>query len=171
MSRKELGRVTDEGVQFRSHLDGSSHFLSPELAVEIQAALGPDMMMTLDECVQYPASKETLQRAVKLTGRWARRAKEHLQKRRGSGFGVRGSAERESGSDHARSDDVASRIPNPESRTPALFGVVQGGTDKTLRQASAEEMLEIGFEGYALGGLSVGEAKSETYDVVEYTAA
>src|SRR5579864_8763402 len=80
MSLRGLSRVTEDGVHFHSHLDGSSHFLSPELAVEIQMALGPDIMMTLDECVEYPASRESLHRAMKLTGRWARRAKEHLER-------------------------------------------------------------------------------------------
>ena len=78
MSLKSLGRVTEDGVWFRSHLDGSSHFLSPERAVEIQLALGSDIMMCLDECVEYPASHETLQRAVSLTTRWAKRAKEKV---------------------------------------------------------------------------------------------
>jgi len=174
MSLKDLSRVTEDGVQFRSHLDGSSHFLTPELAVEIQAALGPDIMMTLDECVQYPASHESLQRAVKLTGRWARRSKIHwiaLKDQRLDGVKQTGFGIRDSGFAKEEALGRSPRIPNPDSRIPALFGIVQGGTDKTLRQASAEEILEIGFEGYALGGLSVGEAKSETYDVVEYTAA
>ena len=78
MSLKSLGRVTEDGVGFRSHLDGSSHFLSPERAVEIQLALGSDIMMCLDECVEYPASHEALQRSVGLTTRWAKRAKEKV---------------------------------------------------------------------------------------------
>ena len=77
MSLKSLGRVTEDGVWFKSHLDGSSHFLSPERAVEVQLALGADIIMTLDECVEYPSSREAIHRAVKLTGRWARRAKRH----------------------------------------------------------------------------------------------
>jgi queuine tRNA-ribosyltransferase len=166
MSLKGLSRVTEDGVHFRSHLDGSPHFLTPELAVDIQAALGPDIMMTLDECVQYPASHETLQRAVKLTGRWARRAKAHYNKLRESGVGSR-----ESRVEKNEDGEVLHPTPYSQLPTPSLFGIVQGGTDKALRQVSAEEILEIGFEGYALGGLSVGEAKSETYDVVEYTAA
>lgn len=80
MSMKELRRVTEDGVAFRSHLDGSAHFLTPELAVDIQHALGSDIMMILDECVEYPASHETLHRAMKLTGRWAARAKKHWVK-------------------------------------------------------------------------------------------
>jgi len=161
MSLKGLGRVTEDGVHFRSHLDGSSHFLSPERAVEIQMALGSDIMMTLDECVEYPASYETLHRAMKLTGRWARRSKVFFE---GVGSGELGVGE-------GKSNDP--RVPTPDSQLPipSLFGIVQGGTNKSLRRESAEEMMEIGFAGYALGGLSVGEPKSETYDVAEYTAA
>jgi queuine tRNA-ribosyltransferase len=148
MSLKKLGRVTEDGVHFRSHLDGSPHFLSPERAMEIQMALGPDIMMTLDECVEYPASTETLHRAMKLTGRWARRSKDTWIRIRDS------------------------EVRSPESGIgPTLFGIVQGGMDNNLRRESAEEIMEIGFEGYALGGLSVGESKSETYDVTEHTAA
>ena len=157
MSLKPLGRVTEDGVWFRSHLDGSAHFLSPERAVEIQLALGADIIMTLDECVEYPASRETLHRAVSLTTRWAERAKRAFAS--GSGFGI---------------GDSGSEPPtaNPEFRTPnpALFGIVQGGTDKDLRRQSAEALLDLDFEGYALGGLSVGEPKSEMYDVAEFTA-
>jgi queuine tRNA-ribosyltransferase len=158
MSLKGLGRVTEDGFQFRSHLDGSSHFLSPEEAVEIQWALGADIIMVLDECVEYPASRERLHRALRLTSRWARRSKErHIaicDSRIATGEGGSGD----------------SRAPNPGPRTPALFGIVQGGTEIELRRESAEEILAIGFDGYALGGLSVGEAKHETYDVVESTS-
>jgi queuine tRNA-ribosyltransferase len=154
MSLKSLGRVTEDGVWFRSHLDGSSHFLSPERAVEIQLALGSDIMMCLDECVEYPASHETLGRAVSLTTRWAKRA----VKSRDSGLGIRGSGEM--------------LFPNPESRNPnpALFAIVQGGTDKELRRQSAEALLDLDFGGYAVGGLAVGEPKSEMYDTVQFTA-
>lgn len=170
MSLKGLGRVTEDGVWFRSHLDGSSHFLSPEKSLEIQLALGPDIMMILDECVEYPSSHETTRRAVELTTRWARRAKEYYigvgEESRESGAVTRESASPPSGSDPA----ATARNPNPESPIPALFGIVQGGIDKSLRRESAEQMVEIGFDGYALGGLSVGEAKPETYEVAEYTA-
>jgi len=192
MSLKGLGRVTEDGVWFRSHLDGSSHFLSPEKAVEIQLALGADIIMILDECVEYPASYETTKRAMQLTSRWARRAKGYYdgelartEDSRGSGLGTRDSRkQRESRVGSRESEEVDPvfpdsrlpipnsllRVPSPDSRVPALFGIVQGGADRALRQESAEEMVEIGFAGYALGGLSVGEPKSETYDVVEFTA-
>jgi queuine tRNA-ribosyltransferase len=153
MSLKDLGRVTEDGVCFRSHLDGSSHFLSPERAVEIQLALGADVIMTLDECVEYPASQETARRATRLTGRWARRAKEYYLEARGQQSGVR------------------PLTPDPRRPgCPALFGIVQGGTDRALRRESVEEIVEIGFEGYAIGGLSVGEPKADTYDLAEFTA-
>ncbi len=143
MSLKSLGRVTEDGVQFRSHLDGSSHFLSPERAVEIQLALGSDIMMCLDECVEYPASRPTLERSVQLTTRWAKRAK-------------------------AAADQRDSKYSSNAEST--LFGIVQGGTEKDLRHQSAEGLLELDFEGYAIGGLAVGEPQSQMYDTVQFTA-
>jgi queuine tRNA-ribosyltransferase len=158
MSLKGLGRVTEDGFSFKSHLDGSSHILSPERAVEIQLALGPDILMALDECVEYPASQETLRRALKLTSRWARRCRNrYLEARR-------------AGSDIPKGWPSGSPEAGPARAFPALFGIVQGGTDIALRRESAEEIMEVGFEGYALGGLSVGEPKTETYDVVEAAA-
>jgi queuine tRNA-ribosyltransferase len=183
MSLKGLGRVTEDGFHFRSHLDGSSHFLPPERAVEVQLALGADIIMTLDECVKFPSSHETLRRAVKLTGRWARRAKEFWLNQDSGNSGV-GSRDSQSwGFDirnpkseiippETRVRSPESRNPNPEtqSRKPVLFGIIQGGTDKALRRESAEEICDIGFEGYAVGGLSVGEPKNETYDIAGFTA-
>jgi tRNA-guanine transglycosylase len=121
MSLKGLGRVTEDGVAFRSHLDGSSHFLSPELAIDIQNALGSDIMMTLDECVEYPASHETLHRATKLTGRWARRSKEHWMSRvSGVGYRVSGEEKSEIGNQKAENAKAArsseSIIQNQESK-------------------------------------------------------
>ncbi|HMD84206.1 MAG TPA: tRNA guanosine(34) transglycosylase Tgt [Terriglobia bacterium] len=185
MSLKTLGRVTEDGVWFRSHLDGSSHFLSPERAVEIQLALGSDIMMCLDECVEYPASHETLERAVSLTTRWAKRAKEALARdaghgSRGSGLGVEDSGVEPPGPNSEfqiidsgfRAPNPVFRIPCPVSRIPcpALFAIVQGGTDKELRRQSAEALLDLDFEGYAVGGLAVGEPKSEMYDTAQFTA-
>ena len=88
MSLKSLGRVTEDGVWFKSHLDGSSHFLSPERAVEVQLALGADIIMTLDECVEYPSSHEAIHRAVKLTGRWAGRAKRYYEEQGAGDWGL-----------------------------------------------------------------------------------
>lgn len=176
MSLKGLGRVTEDGAWFRSHLDGSSHFLSPERAMEIQLALGGDIMMVLDECVEYPSSRETVRRAMKLTGRWARRSQAHYLKSvelgqpRGLGLGTRDSENPKTRLDIGTPPDSCARTLSPEPRIPALFGIAQGGMEKDLRRESAEEITEIGFEGYALGGLSVGESKTETYDMAEYTA-
>ena len=219
MSLKSLGRVTEDGVHFRSHLDGSSHFLSPERAMEIQLALGADIIMCLDECVEYPASHETLQRSVALTTRWARRAKDAFVSAsagaRGWGLGTgdlgsgtpgtgvlvgeplsedvvsnsalriadSGSGNPDAGCETPNSAMVnpnpESRTPNPESRSPSpqspvpsptLFGIMQGGTDHELRRQSAEALRELDFEGYAVGGLAVGEPKTEMYDTVEFAA-
>jgi len=150
MSLKGLGRVTEEGVWFRSHLDGFSHFLSPEKTVEIQLALGADIIMCLDECVEYPSSHETTERATRLTGRWARRAKVAFEE--------------------ARDRQLQEPSDAQPRHFPTLFGIVQGGVDKVLRRESAEETQDLGFEGYAIGGLSVGEPKAEMYETAEYTA-
>jgi queuine tRNA-ribosyltransferase len=134
-SMASLRRVSEEGVTFQSHLDGSRHFLSPELAIDIQKALGADIIMPLDECAPYPSPEGYLERSLELTLRWAER----------------------------------SRAAHPDGR-PALFGIVQGGTDKRLREQGAERLLEIGFDGYALGGLAVGESKEAMYEMIGHTA-
>jgi queuine tRNA-ribosyltransferase len=191
LSLKSLGRVTEDGVWFKSHLDGSSHFLSPERAIEVQLALGADIIMTLDECVAYPASREAVQRAVKLTGRWARRAKERLSalgfqpttsgwtggwelgaRETPSAPNPRPSASEAQLSTQSKITNHESPIPGPQhpAPSPSLFGIVQGGVDKHLRRESVEALLELEFEGYALGGLSVGEPKAEMYEVAEFTA-
>jgi queuine tRNA-ribosyltransferase len=183
MSLKSLGRVTEDGVWFKSHLDGSAHFLSPERAIEVQLALGADIIMTLDECVEYPSSHEAIHRAVKLTARWAGRAKRYYEEQGtedwGLGTGGKPSAisSQPSASETQASEQSAianhqSPIPAPSLQppAPALFGIVQGGVDRDLRRESAEGLLELDFEGYALGGLSVGEPKAEMYEVAEYTA-
>src|SRR5215472_10616191 len=172
MSLKGLGRVTEDGFHFRSHLDGSADFLSPERAVEVQLALGADIIMTLDECVEFPSSHETLRRAVKLTGRWARRAKDCYLETRDQGSGVRENPHAGNRGRGAweRSLAPVPCPPDPNPQPPALFGIVQGGMDRDLRRESAEEICDIGFEGYAVGGLSVGEPKNETYDIAGFTA-
>jgi len=130
-----IRKIRDEGVTFRSHLDGSSHFLSPEIAVAVQVALGSDIMMCLDECPPYPAEFKEVERALVRTARWARRSKK-------------------------------CEI-NPGQ---ALFGIVQGGIYPELRKLGAEEIAAIGFDGYALGGLSVGEPKGAMMETVEFSA-
>ncbi len=130
-----LRRVYPEGVEFKSHLDGSMHFLTPEGAIEIQEALGSDIMMVLDECLPYPSSEEKAAESLKRTNSWAKRG---LSARRGKG---------------------------------ALFGIVQGSFYPHLRSRAVEELVEMGFDGYAIGGLSVGEPKELMYEVASLTAA
>jgi queuine tRNA-ribosyltransferase len=192
MSLKSLRRVTEDGVWFRSHLDGSSHFLSPEVAVEIQLALGSDIMMCLDECVAYPASQEDLRRSVGLTTRWAKRAKERCQvsgarcqtpahegvnaELASLGQGNSGdNSEHDPAEPHVSVPETFVLTPDtghlaPDTSSSSLFGIVQGGTDQALRRQSAEELRALDFDGYAVGGLAVGEPKAEMYDTVEFTA-
>jgi queuine tRNA-ribosyltransferase len=133
-SLKDLTKITEQGAAFKSHLDGSSLFLSPEDAVEVQEALGSDIMMCLDTCIPYPASREEAIQSTELTGRWARRSR---------------AAQKDTGQ--------------------LLFGIVQGGMYMDLRKQAAEELIDIGFDGYALGGLSVGESNELMYDITEHT--
>jgi queuine tRNA-ribosyltransferase len=127
-----LRKIRDEGVEFQSHLDGTKHFLTPEDVVDVQQALGSDIMMPLDECVQYPVTEEMAQVALKRTTHWAGRSKKRWME---TGRGV-------------------------------LFGIVQGSTYPELRRQSAEELVEIGFPGYAMGGLSVGEPSELMYNTL-----
>ncbi|QQQ86153.1 tRNA guanosine(34) transglycosylase Tgt [Peptacetobacter hiranonis] len=130
-----LRKISEEGVEFRSHLDGSKHFLTPEKAMEIQNALGSDIMMAFDECAPYPASREYVKNSLERTTRWLERCKEAHK--------------------------------NPEKQ--ALFGIIQGGMYKDLREQSAKEITAIDLPGYAIGGLSVGEPKPIMYDILEHT--
>jgi queuine tRNA-ribosyltransferase len=132
-SLSPLRNISDEGVTFRSHLDGSTHFLTPELAMEIQGALGSDIAMAFDECTPYPATREYALKSLQLTTRWAERCLK------------------------------------AKSEGQALFAIVQGGVYKDLRKQSAEELMAMDFNGYALGGLSVGEPKELMYEMVNYT--
>ncbi|MCI5147857.1 MAG: tRNA guanosine(34) transglycosylase Tgt [Candidatus Electrothrix sp. MAN1_4] len=131
-SLKELAKITEEGAVFRSHMDGAKLFLSPEKAVEVQEALGADIMMVLDTCIPYPATLDEAQKATALTARWAKRC-------------------RETQSDTGQ----------------LLFGILQGGMYPDLRKPAAEELIEIGFDGYAMGGLSVGEPKELMHEMLD----
>lgn len=133
-SLAKLRTVTDDGVAFQSHIDGSTHFIAPETAVEIQEALGADIMMAFDECVALPADRDAVRQAVRRTTRWAARCQ-----------GAR-----------RRNDQ-------------ALFGIVQGGLDPDLRRLSAAELVAMEFDGYAVGGLSVGESKADMYGMLDVT--
>lgn len=139
-SLSSLRKINGDGVTFKSHLDGSMHFITPEMVMEIQAALGSDIVMAFDECIPYPASREYTLNSLELTTKWAKRCKE---------FGVRSS---EFGVQQA------------------IFGIVQGGVYSDLRKQSAEELIGMDFDGYAIGGLSVGEPKEIMYEMINYTA-
>jgi queuine tRNA-ribosyltransferase len=136
-------KINENGVEFRSHLDGAPYLLTPERAVDIQANLGSDIAMVLDECPALPATSEVIDRSLELTARWAKRCRiRHLEHR------------------HRKNG------PDP---FPQQFGIVQGGTFVELRKKSAELTVAIGFEGYAIGGLSVGESNETMYEVIAQT--
>ena len=132
----DLRKITEEGVEFKSHLDGSKHFFSPESVMEIEEALGADIIMSFDECVGYPATREYTENSMERTTRWAKRCK----------------------AAHKNTDKQG------------LFGIIQGGFYKDLREKSARDLIELDLPGYAIGGISVGEPKEEFLDILRYTA-
>jgi queuine tRNA-ribosyltransferase len=167
-SLTELRKVTEEGVAFRSHLDGSSHFLSPEKSMEIQIGLGADIIMAFDECTEYPADGQRARASMELTLRWAARCKKYFEEHkdevpwsRGGGAPPR--------MDGAKPRHTGTNRPQLGGATQSLFGIVQGGMDTDLRRESASRTIDIGFPGYAIGGLSVGEPRELTREVVEST--
>jgi queuine tRNA-ribosyltransferase len=167
-SLNELRVVTDEGVTFRSHLDGSSHFFTPESSMAAQIGLGADVIMAFDECTEHPADRERVRQSMELTLRWAERSKKYFEAHKGEvPWGeVRGF-------EFPVSSRADTRNQKPETgngdKTQALFGIVQGGMDSSLRKESAERTIELDFPGYAIGGLSVGEPRALTREVVEAT--
>jgi queuine tRNA-ribosyltransferase len=173
-SLSELRKVTEEGVTFRSHLDGSSYFLSPETAMEAQIGLGADIIMAFDECTEYPADASRLRSSMEMTLRWAERSKRYFEEHRsevpwgGSQLSVPSSQP-----NRLVDSRLGPATDNWQLTTgncsQALFGIVQGGMDFALRKESAERTIEIGFDGYAIGGLSVGEPRHLTREVVEAT--
>jgi len=146
-SLAKLRKVTDEGVEFRSHLDGSKYFFSPEHSMEIQIALGADVMMAFDECVETPATWERTRDSMSLTHAWARRSKQYFEA-------------------HREEVPWAEKF---EGKTQSLFGIVQGGMFPDLRRESAERLVEMGFDGYAIGGLAVGEPPDVTREMIART--
>jgi queuine tRNA-ribosyltransferase len=138
MSLSALRKVAEQGVTFRSHLDGAMVELTPERATEVQILLGSDIAMQLDECVRLPAERQEIERAMHLSLRWAERCKRAFER----------------------------ALPDR-----ALFGIVQGGDDENLRAQSARALIDIGFDGYAIGGLAVGESQEVMLEVVGHTAA
>lgn len=142
-SLADLRKISDEGVVFRSHLDGSEHFLSPEKSIEIQQALGSDIAMVFDECIEYPADHARAAGAVKRTTEWARRCRDY----------ARGEKDKEIGPASDAGPNQGAAI-NPGQ---AIFAIVQGGTYADLRRESARQLVDLDFPGYAIGGLAVGE--------------
>lgn len=139
-SLSALRKINNEGVEFKSHLDGSSHFFTPEKVVNIQRSIGSDIMMVLDECLENPSEHSKVKESIKLTGDWAKRSKaEFIKTKDNYGF------------------------------KQFMFGIIQGSTYNDLREQSAQMLLENDFDGYAIGGLAVGEENQIMYDVVEHT--
>lgn len=136
MSLAKLRKISEEGVQFKSHIDGSSHKLTPERSITIQDMLGSNITMCFDECIQYPASWNEVKNSMELSLRWALRSKNTYVKRQGYG----------------------------------LFGIIQGGVYEDLRMTSVTEMEKLDFDGYAIGGLAVGEGQEQMFEVLNYTA-
>ncbi len=151
-SLSDLRKLTEDGVQFRSHIDGSLHFFSPETSLAAEIGLGADLIMAFDECTEYPATYERARQSMELTARWARRSRDYFQahKHEVPWFEEK---TRQLGSE----------------QTQALFGIVQGGMYPELRRESAERTVEIGFDGHAIGGLSVGEPREKTWEIVHET--
>ena len=142
-SLSQLRKVTDDGVQFRSHLDGSSHFFTPEHSMDVQIALGADIAMAFDECTEYPAERARAEESLRLTMAWARRSLDHFR---------------------AHRDAVVWR--DELGGTQNLFGIVQGGMYTDLRRQCAERLVEMDFDGYAIVGLSVGEPRELTLEMI-----
>ena len=139
MSLSDLRKLTEKGVEFRSHIDGSKHMLTPERSMEIQRLLGSDIVMAFDECPRADRPRDEIAASMELSMRWAKRSRE--------GF--------DSGEEHAA--------------RAALFGIQQGALDEDLRRISADKLTDIGFDGYAVGGLAVGEGQEAMFGVLDYT--
>jgi queuine tRNA-ribosyltransferase len=176
-SLNELRKVNEEGVTFRSHLDGSAHFFSPESAMEAQIGLGADIIMAFDECTEYPADASRARASMEMTARWAARSKKYFEEHKHevpwnqySIPSTHASARYDAANHSAEDTTTANRVPSTEyCATQSLFGIVQGGMDRALRKESAERTMAIGFPGYAIGGLSVGEPRDLTREIVEST--
>jgi queuine tRNA-ribosyltransferase len=169
-SLSELRKVKEEGVSFRSHLDGTSHRFTPERSMEIQIALGADIIMAFDECTEHPAEKERARKSMEMTLRWAKRSKEYFETHKeqcpwtqsGDRESPKSPGSREIAGIGKKDDVSGTTLPT----TPALFGIVQGGMYADLRRESAERTIELDFPGYAIGGLSVGESREKTMEMI-----
>ncbi len=157
-SLSDLRKVTEEGVAFRSHIDGSSHFFSPEHSMDVQIALGSDIAMAFDECTEYPADFARARASLDMTLRWAKRSLEHFEKHK-----------REVPWNQAPLSAPVAESPKLRLDGQSLFGIVQGGMFPELRRESAERLVEMDFPGYAIGGLSVGEPRELTREMIATT--
>jgi queuine tRNA-ribosyltransferase len=146
-SLSELRKITEEGVQFRSHLDGTSHLFTPEHSTEVQIALGGDIMMAFDECTEHPAERSRVRDSMEMTLRWARRSREYFES-------------------HKHEVPWFANAESNGGGTQAMFGIVQGGMYADLRRESAERTVELDFPGYAIGGLSVGEPRDQRVEMI-----
>ncbi|HEX3100594.1 MAG TPA: tRNA guanosine(34) transglycosylase Tgt, partial [Pyrinomonadaceae bacterium] len=151
-SLTDLRKLNEEGVEFRSHLDGSKHFLSPEVSMEVQAALGSEIVMVFDECPPGDAGYDATKTSLELTARWAARSKIKFDELQRTGA------------------DKGNLAAEGLTGNQALFGIIQGAGHLDLRRESLERTVEVGFDGYAIGGLSVGEEKSVMYEVLDFLA-
>ncbi len=178
-SLTDLRKLTEEGVEFRSHIDGSKKFLSPEVSMEVQAALGAEIVMVFDECPPGDAGFEQTQKSLEMTARWAKRSKNRFDELQYSGQDTGFLSEPSAVADGL---SLPSEISDNQLQPPAtadgsdlsgrqsLFGIIQGAGHLDLRKQSLDLTTEIGFDGYAIGGLSVGEEKSVMYEVLEFLA-
>ncbi len=159
-SLAKLRKISENGVQFQNHVDGTPAFISPEIAMEIQAALGSDIAMVLDECPPWPCEYDYAARSLEMTTRWAKRCKEWTKE----------NAQRStSDAQHSIEEQNLSQIRNPKSeiQRQLVFGIVQGATFEELRQQSAQAIVDLDLDGYAIGGVSVGEPEEEMFRAVE----
>ena len=156
-----LRKITEEGTEFRSHIDGAKCFLSPEISMEVQTALGAEIVMVFDECAPGEASQEEARRSMELTLRWGKRSKE--------AFDVAQVTKLRALESQGSDTETSAQVANLRYRQ-ALFGIVQGASHLDLRRESLERTVEIGFDGYAMGGLSVGEEKPVMLEVIEEIA-
>jgi queuine tRNA-ribosyltransferase len=170
-SLNSLRKVTADGVQFRSHLDGSSHFFTPEHSIDVQIALGADIIMAFDECTEYPATRDRAEESLRLTMAWAQRSLDHFRAHRGE-VPWRDEVQHKQGVHNQGVPPVpriwgpGSDLSRPQDHTQSLFGIVQGGMYRDLRRECAERLVEMDFDGYAIGGLSVGEPRELTLEII-----
>jgi queuine tRNA-ribosyltransferase len=179
-----MRQLNEDGVQFRSHLDGSLHSFTPESVMEAEIGLGADIIMAFDECTEYPAERERARQSMELTVRWAQRCKKYFEEHNhevpwAPGSGLRASGQIEDQESKIENDSVPSvqrpvNDPIADYRLPitdyqSLFGIVQGGMHPDLRKECAQRLVELDLPGYAIGGLSVGEPRHLTREIVEST--